>query len=450
MANIYVNSTTGSNSNNGNSWATAKANLTGAVSAMSSGDTIFMAPEHRESNPSALSFSLIGTSGAPAKVVCATTAATPPTQTSTGARITTTNTSALSLNGFGYLRGIDFYVGTGTTLSAVQLNNVAGTATQTLENCNFVVGSSADGLAFILGSSTATTTQNFVLKNCGINFKSAGQYLLCAHATWEGGRIMAGSATPTSAGMFKMATRGGIIEVKGWDFTQCTAGLILADFANGCGTITFSNCKLPTGWTGQITANTVISPGQRAKVINCDSGDTNYKMMISDFYGDIAVDTTVVRSGGATDGTTPISWKMVSKSNTNYPTNYLVSEEILRWFPATDIGEQLNTPVNFGAEIISDSAQNLNNDEVWIEAQVFSTSGYPLGTFVSSSKTDFLQASAVQPASSELWAASSMATPKRQTLSVAVTPREAGWVSLKVCLAKPSTTIYVCPKVRVG
>lgn len=450
MANIYVNSTTGDNSNNGNSWATAKANLTGAVSIMASGDTIFMAPEHRESTPSGLSFTLQGTSSSPAKVVCATTAATPPTEVSTGARITTTNTSPIVVVGFGYVQGIDFYVATGTTLSSMQMNSGTGAVTQTYKDCNFVIGSSAEGLAINLGNSSATLVQNFVLKNCGISFKNAGQYILCTHALWEGGRVLAGSATPTSAGMFKLGTRGGIVEVKGWDFTQCTAGLILADFANGCGTITFSNCKLPTGWTGQITANTVISPGQRAKVVNCDSGDTNYKMMISDFYGDITVDTTVVRSGGATDGTTPISWKMVSKSNTNYPTNYLSSEEILRWFPATDIGEQLNTPVNFGVEIISDSAANLNNDEVWVEAQVFSTSGAPLGTFVSGSKTDFLQASAAQPVSSELWAASTLTAPKRQSLRVTVTPREAGWVSLKVCLAKPSTTIYVCPKVRVG
>lgn len=448
MANQYVNSVTGNDTNDGLTWATAKATTNAAAASMAAGDTMFVADVHAQSS-SGTAYQLVSNAQSPAKIICTTTTANPPTATATSGKVTTTG--AYGFSGWCFISGIEFTFGSTSTLASFGLNNSTATSgNQVWENCKFVSNSTGAGSAIISGGSTSALHQNVLLKNCGLSFKTNAQRMSASsQLKIEGGSLLAGSATPTTNGMFLLSSKGGTIDISGFDFSIADPALRLADMSAGCGTITFSNCKLPTGWTGSLVGPTMSSQGQRVKMINCDAADTNYKMRIEDFAGAITADTTITRFNGATDGVTPISWKMVSNANTSFPHNTLVTEEILRWYPVTDAGETLTGPKSFGVEVISDSSVNLFDDEIWVEAQVFSTSGFPLGTYISDRKSNILGTAAVQSASSELWTSSTMVAPKRQTLAVTATLQEAGWVSLKVHIAKPNTTVYVCPKVRV-
>lgn len=452
MANIYVRSATGNDSNDGLSWVTAKATLMGAANIEVLGDVIYVANDHNEVNAAGQAIGLTGSGPFPLKIVCATPDATPPTTSATSAKISTT-TGGINITGPCYMYGFEFSAGSGGTAANIGLNNSSSVeGLQGFEKCKFIIGNTSSSSNITFGSTTSSSSsvQYASLKNCDLKWagNATDAVVVNGNIDWEGGSVLEGSVTPTT-GIFSMGLKGGNLVISGFDFSALSSTVNLTRFSTRSGTVTFRNCKLPMNWTGSLTNAQILRPGQRAVMVNCDSGDTNYKFQQVEMSGSLTTDTSVIRTGGATDGVTPISWKLVSNANAGFPVWPLVSAEIIRWFPATDAGEVLGNSVTVGVEIISDSPSNLTNDEIWVEAQMFATNGTPLGTYFSNRKSDILGTSAAQITSTQVWTAPSLATPKRQTLQVSTIIREAGWISLKVYLAKPNTTVYVCPKVRV-
>jgi len=179
-------------------------------------------------------------------------------------------------------------------------------------------------------------------------------------------------------------------------------------------------------------------------MINCDSGDTNYRLWVEDYCGSIKDETTIVRTGGASDGTTPISWKMEASSVAQFPLNILRSPEITVWNETTGSAKTLTI------EIVHDSVTALDDDEVFIEVQYLGTSGFPLVTDVDDAVANVLATPAAQTASTETWTTTGITNVNKQKLAVTVTPQEKGFFSVTVCLALASKIIYACPKVTVS
>ena len=183
--------------------------------------------------------------------------------------------------------------------------------------------------------------------------------------------------------------------------------------------------------------------GDRHEMHNCDSGDTNYRLLVADQLGTIRSETTIVRSGGASDGATPFSWAMVSNTLAKFPMLALASPELpARW--NSTVGSAITVTV----EVITDGV-TLTDDECWLEVQYLGTSGFPLSLFSSDAKADVLATAANQTTSTETWTTTGLTTPTKQKLSVTFTPQEAGFLQPVVRLAKASTTVYVCPKMVV-
>lgn len=154
-------------------------------------------------------------------------------------------------------------------------------------------------------------------------------------------------------------------------------------------------------------------------------------------------ETTLVRTGGSSDGTTALSWKVVSDTTATFNRPF-ITPEIVQW------NETTGSSVTATVEILRDSATNLTDAEVWLEVMYLGTSGYPLGTWISDCKADFLASEADQTTSSETWTTTGMSNPNEQKLSVSFTPQEKGFVHARVCVAKASATLYVCPKVTLS
>ena len=173
---------------------------------------------------------------------------------------------------------------------------------------------------------------------------------------------------------------------------------------------------------------------------NCDSGDTNYRLWIEDYAGSIKSETTLVKTGGASDGDTPLSWKMATTANAEYPLVLLRSPEIFSE-RITSTGSAKTITV----DILHDSATALKDDEIWLEVQYLGTSGFPLGSFANDSKADVLAAGANQASSSATWTTTGMGNPNKQKLEVTFTPQEKGVAIVTVCMAKASYTVYVDP-----
>ena len=181
---------------------------------------------------------------------------------------------------------------------------------------------------------------------------------------------------------------------------------------------------------------------------NCDSADTNYRLWVEDYSGYIVSDTGVYNDAGATDGTTRLSWKMVSSANAEYPLLVLESPEIVRWNDTT--GSSITCTV----EIVHNSQGSgtngvLNDDECWLEVTYLGTSGYPLGSSISDCKADLFASASAQTTSSASWTGDSAGW-DTQKLSVTFTPQEKGFIHARVVLAKASATVYVDPLLTVS
>ena len=200
------------------------------------------------------------------------------------------------------------------------------------------------------------------------------------------------------------------------------------------------NCRLPVSWSGSLSVN-VLSFNERYEMYNCDSSDTNYRLWIADYNGSIKSETSVVRTGGASDGATPLSWVMVSNEKTIFPLFALASPEIVRWNDTT------GSAITVTIEIVSN--EPLGNKQCWIEVQYLGTNGLPLSSFISSAPADLLSLATALASSSEEWATAGITGPSRQKISVTFTPQERGYVHAVVRLAEPNTTVYVDPLLTI-
>lgn len=445
MATLYLRSTDGSDADDGSTWALAKASIDstdGIGSVDAAGDTIYVSGNHAESTAGAVVFSCAGTLALPSKIICVNDAAQPPTAVATTATMTTTGTSAWTLRGSFYMYGITFNTGTGgNAVSLIQAD--VDQDCQLYENCNFkLVASSASYVQ--IGTANSGVESKVTWKNCGLSFAAAANHLRpgMTEFKWEGGSLLAGTASPTA--LITPQSNHINVEISGVDLSQGAAGMnIVTANAAATGKVVLRNCKLPASWSGALGAPTGYFV--RNEMHNCDSADTNYRMWIEDYAGSIKSETTIVRTGGASDGTTALAWKMVTSANAEYPIILLVSPEGALWNDTTGASKTLTV------EIVHDSqgagsGSKFQDDEVWLEVMALTTSGFPLGAWITDCKADVLAAAANQADSSETWTTTGLTTPVKQALSVTFTPQEKGVITWRVVCAKASKTLYVCPE----
>lgn len=441
----YLRSTDGSDADNGSTWALANATLAGAITDAAAGDTIFVSQSHSESPATSTTWTFPGTPASPNKLICGNDAAEPPTAVATTAAIgVSSNSSALIVNGSLYAYGINWNGGSGTG-GNVTFGNT-DTSTQLHENCVIGVLGTSTGRTLIFGLSGANN-ENFIrFKNCTFTFSSVNHSWLARRKVLIEGGSTAGSALTT---MFQATAELIDITVSGLNMATfaSTVTLIAAGQA-GTGQVTFRNCKLPASWTGSLLGGAPATYGFRARMHNCDSGDTQYRLWEEDLAGSIKSETTIVRTGGASDGTTSLSWKMATSASAVYPMYPLASPEIAIWNDTTGSAKTLTV------EIVHDSqgagsGSKFQDDEVWLEVMYLGTSGFPLGTWISDCKADILATAANQADSSVTWTTTGLTTPVKQALSVSFTPQEKGYFIARVMLAKASKTCYVDPKITV-
>jgi hypothetical protein len=159
-----------------------------------------------------------------------------------------------------------------------------------------------------------------------------------------------------------------------------------------------------------------------------------------DMFGTIEVETTEYRTGGASDGTTSYSWKLISDStNCREFFNYLKTPPMFRWVEA---GSQ-------EIRVYVAGETQLQNDEFYIEVSSPNESipASSLGNFQTNLPTDILATPAnLSSEGSDKW----QSTPTYyQYASVSINPTEAGPVEVRACLAKNGTavTCYIDPKI---
>lgn len=431
MANWYVwNAAAGGGT--GADWANAYVNLS-SISAKAAGDVFYVAHDHVQTQASALTITSPGTEALPCRIYCVNRAGTVPPVSAdlrTTAQVSTTAVNNITLSGtVSECYGIIFSAGNGASTGTI---NVGGTASRTwrLVSCALNLGNTSATSRIALGTGAAANL--VVLENCTMQFGAVGQTVSTSgRSIWRGGSIT-GSFIPT---IFFTWNGGSTWFVEGVDLGAMTSGKTLFTLNNnspGCSGI-IKDCKLGSGVIVGTTPPTAWGQPE-IMLIRCDGGDTNYRTEKWNFAGTQTTETTIVRTGGATDGTTPISWKIVTSANSRWELPF-ESLPISVWNEGVGSAKTVTVQGIWGTGTVP------KNDDIWIEVEYLGTSGFPLGARAKSTKVNGLIGNADIPAGSGTWGGSTT----KFAMAVTFTPQEKGPFTIYVCAAKASSTFYIDP-----
>lgn len=422
MADIYLRSSDGSDGDDGSTWALAKATLAAAITAAGAGGRGFVSDNHAESAASGKTLSG-GTINAPVQILSVNDSGNPepPTAILAGGTVTTTGANDITVRGYLHFVGI--------TLSSAQNILFTGAESKITMQSSTLNLSGATGNISIGSSDTDT---NLILNSQTITFANAANEIVMAFAgslVWIGGSL---TGTAPSQ-LFDAMNRGAFVNMRDVDISGASGDLVDPTGTTGFFDILLERCKLHASLT--VLENAIPAPGSyRVRLHSCDSGDTTYNIIEDSYEGTVIDETTIVKTSGASDGTTSQSLKMTSNANAVEFVQPLVSPPITAWTEKT-------ASTTYSIEIIIDSATDLDDDEIWMEFE------YPgadaQGDLADDRAADLLATPAAQATSTALWTTTGMSNPNMQKLSVTVTPGKIGPVTARVYLAKPSTTVYV-------
>lgn len=439
MADIYVRSTDGSDADNGSTWALAKQSLTGFAAIDAAGDVAYLSQSHNyQPGGSNRTLAFAGTPSNPVKLICVNDSAEPPTTVTTGAIEGVFGNLAIAFTGSFIAYGIEFGIYAGS--AGLNIGFGSDQSVQSLVGCTLKFTNTATCRIVLGANATKGVEVFFKASNLSLYFGhvSQGFQLNDTTASISGGSILSGSSAITE---FVKQAQGTIkFNVSDFDFSNAATGLNLVySGIPATGSITFLNCKLPSSWSGGLVAGSPTLPGMRISMYNCDSAATNYRLWIETYSGAIISETTIVKTGGASDGTTALSWKMTSNANANEHTSPLVSDDMAVWI------DSVGTSKTITVDILHDSVTALTDAEVWLEIDYLGSSSSSLGTPTSDKRTTVLTSPANQTTSTATWTTTGITNPNKQKLEVTFTPQMKGFVYARVCLAKPGSiyTIYV-------
>jgi hypothetical protein len=428
VANYYVDSNA-AGAGTGADWANAYTTLDAAFAARSAGDVFFVAHNHAQTQASALALTSPGTVTSPCFVYCVTSAGSVPPVSAdlrATATITTTGANAISWGTqHTYWYGIIFNSGSGATGNGPALTGA--NAFNSFEACSLrKLGTT--------GTSSAVNVTNglVLLKNTTLQFGAATDGITIASGLVWKDTASATLGTALTTGLFTVSSATRCL-IEGVDLSAVTTTLVRA-VANTPGRgIVLKDCKLGSGVTAAATPTIQATD---VSLIRCDSGDTNYRTEKYDYTGTLTTETTIVRTGGASDGTTTIAWKVVTTAD---------SERIYPFevFPISIWNETTGSSVTVTVECRGAAVPNI--DELWMDVEYLGTSGFPLGNFATSGHADLLATGTACTSSTESWGGSTSSFKLTKT----ITPQEKGPITAYVKIAKVSSTFYIDPKITL-
>jgi len=436
MTDRFIDNFTPGDGSDGLTWAKAELTAAAVDAADAAGDRWLFDYRHSESTAGTVTLAVAGTLAAPSQLLSVTqTGGAGISSLTAGAIVAATGNNIITITGHCYVYGLIISGGD------VRLNYATNNM-QTYEDCK--IRNTNSGAANTYVGSHTNNAGRIVWINCEYKPGQTTHHLTIRNDfEWRGGALESGSATPNPL----MRNIGGGVTnanalIDGVDLSVAASSLNLCTMT-GPQRIAFRNCKLPASWSGALITGT-IHPGGRVEMRNCAAGDVNYALWVEDYAGTVKHETTLVKTGGASDGTTPLSWVMVSGADAEYPLHILRSPELQKWNETT--GSAITVTVDF----LHDSATNLQDDEIWLEVEYLGTSGFPLAVFVDDAVADVVATPADQTTSAATWTTTGMSDPNEQKLSVTFTPQEKGLIIARICVGLASKTVYVDPVLQVS
>jgi hypothetical protein len=436
MATKYMYSGAGG-AGTGADWTNAYTTMALAIAGLSAGDTLYVAHDHSESTASALTFTFPGTAASPLRIICVNRAGSVPpvsADLTTGALVANSGSNNMNLRGYVYHQGMTYQA---SSTSAQALNILdSGAGWMKFVNCTLKLGTTDPGGRIAPGILSTSPAQKIELVNTKLHFQHASQGLrLMNGMVWRDTSSPFPGSTPTTLCYPWASIPFGTFLIEGVDLSAMASGCSILDVSQThWGEVLLRDCKL--GSSVAMTTGTFVGQGGLSvKLANSDSANTNYRYHFQNYLGTITSETTIVKSSTiSTDGTTPLTWKMVSTANAKFICP-LESEWMAVWVDST--GSKTVT-----VSIVTDNV-TLTDAECWVEARYQGTASFPLALFANDRSADILAAGANQTTESPTWTTTGLTTPVKQKLNVTFTTTGKGLIWVRVCLAKASTTVYV-------
>lgn len=420
---------------NGTSWANAYTTLALAfATGKTAGDVFYVAHDHLEATAGSLTLTVAASSAAnPIKVICVNRAGSVPPVSAdrrTTAQVTVTTTGGLNTYGHIHYDGIIFIAG--TTSSSIFAAHGAGGHWVRFDNCSLRVPGTSSPSINLGGDQAGTGTE---LNNTTMSFASLTTLVVVLGIMrWRNTPSALLGTIPTT--LFRnTGNRGAIIECIGVDLSAAGSGKTIVNVSGGGGVVCrFIDCKLDAAVT-KTAAQTFIGAAEIDFIRTGATG--NYTVHSQRFAGLLTEETVIVRTGGASNGTTSISWKIVTTANCTYSVPF-ECPPIAIWVDTT--GSAVTATVEgIGAALPTDA-------EVWLEVEYLGDASSPQGSFVNDGKADLLATAANQTSSSETWGGSTAAF----KLECTFTAQQAGWIYARVKVGKASSTFYIDPMVTLS
>jgi len=437
---------TGQEAYQGTSWAAPHARLASAFGSgwAAAGDTVFVSSDHAETQAAPLTMTATGTATNANRILCVgrPSSAIPPGQAdiTTGASVTTTGNNAIDLEGCFYCYGVTFSSGSGANAPGLQANINPNTL-QIFDTCTLQMSGTAGGnMAFGAGLSTITSTMTLRNTNISLGAASSAIVVRGTTLTWTGGALQ-GTAPNQLFGGAGAPSNSSTCDIRDADLSLVGASQHLVNLTNVVGpcAVKFTNCKLATT-LGGVTTGTASDPTSvTVDLIVSDS--TNDVLVREEHYqyaGSVVQDTTNYRTGGASDGTTTKSWRMVSLSTSRWE-QPLYGPDIFQWVPST--GSKTITL------FVANTSAALKDNELGFEVEYLGSATTPLGTYAST-LSGVLAAGSNLATDTSTW--NGLVSPTNQKVTKTPTFNQTGWVRVRPVLAKPSATVWVDPSILVA
>lgn len=451
-ANIHL-SASGSNTSPYDTWAKAASSTTtawaDAITASAAGDDFYVDSALAVSNASAQTLTFKGTKTAPNRVFsCSTITHDAPTTADlgAGASFTTTGASGLTVNGSVYIYGVTFNVGTGS--SAANAVFASADSEITLDTCaiNHLVTTATCTTQFFSGAVNSKVT----LINTPFTFNGGtASGIAVGQGVWvwrNTTSAILGTQSAIANLIQPASARVSVIIFDSVDFaggTGIASGKALIAAPGTPIAVQMVNCKFTSG--ALISRPTIT--GATVDQIVTDSGATNYKQQRDTYQGTLTASTSVTNN--ATDGTTPISWQVITTANAK-PQSPFECFQIVQWVAA---GTYANSKV-----FITSATASLKTNDVWVEVGFLGSSyalGSPATSFGAGSGTATLPqipagtTPGTLAAASPAWTTGGLGNDYQLAIP-SFTTSVAGYVRFTVKVGKASLTVNIDPVATVA
>lgn len=244
--------------------------------------------------------------------------------------------------------------------------------------------------------------------------------------------IIGGSLSGTTDPVIKMT--GGVLTLKNVDISSWAGLLVSFNNSTTPQRVILEGCILNAGVT---LSNAITDIGPSLDLYGSSATNQPYIILEDSFYGTMQSETTVIKTGGSSDGVTPISLKFVSNANPIVGYNGINNVmPILFW--ADTIGN--NT---FEVDVLTDGL-TLTEEDAFIEVC------HPQAGVQRALASSVDHAGANLAASAATWVTTGIGAPSKQKISITVNVGQKGWIEARLYFTRPSAVMYADVKVLDG